>query len=306
MALGILALGHGGGVPGPHSGIVGTHGNTNFALIPDIDLDWVKKMIGPVQFARADGLHVGHIMNELLAQQPYYLIDCGPETALRLCGVFGSTPCAHNLKSIFLTHCHDDHSGGLKALAYRTRFIEKYKPTLVYPEELRQLVLNQTDEFNYLNASAKGSDCGLGSFYHVIQMPRDSTFAMHGESNLLFKINPFPVNHNCFSPEGKPFPAFGYTITTPSGKTVLFSGDTAFPTGMGNFAADLIVHDVQFYNDGSKGDHVHCPYAWLRDAAAPAYRSNFWLTHTGHDLPPEVKADGFAGLLQQGLLLTVE
>ena len=104
---------------------------------------------------------------QLLFRQPFYLIDCGPETALHLCGVFGDKPVASQVKGIFLTHTHDDHSGGIKSLAYRTRFIENTKPILGYPPELDDLIDRQTAEFGYLNPTTKPNERGTSFFYDV-------------------------------------------------------------------------------------------------------------------------------------------
>jgi ribonuclease BN (tRNA processing enzyme) len=126
-----------------------------------------------------------------------------------------------------------------------------------------------------------------------------------------YDVHHFHVDHNCFNhpwQEGLArFPAFGYAVKTLDGKTtIVFSGDTAFPLPMDIIAgADIVIHDVQFYNDGTKGDHVHCPYRLLRDAVPPEHRHKVWLTHTGHELPPEALADGFTKLFRNGTMIVL-
>lgn len=292
--IGIYAFGHGGGVPGAIPGTpVGNAGNTNFAIIPDLDLEEVTN----VETRYSKGWEVAAC---LMTIHPYYLIDCGPETMLHLCGVMGGRQSvAGNLRGIFLTHTHDDHSGGIKSLAYRTKFIEQEKPFLAYPYELWPLLKQQMAEFRYLNPTVHAQDRGPHFFYYLAATNR---VTLSGN----MEVQAFPVDHNCVDNEGKDFPAFGYTLTTGANKKIVFSGDTAKPIESKFFTeADFIIHDVQFYNDGSKGDHVHCPYAWLRDAVPPEHRHKVLLTHTAHDLPPEAVQDGFR-LLKGGTLIMVD
>lgn len=306
MALGILALGHGGGVPGPVKGTpVGNHGNTNFALIPNFDKGWLDGRMGNTPGTPEWSGPFDRIA-DLLGKFPFYLIDCGPETALRLCGVFDEVPVVHNLEGIFLTHTHDDHSGGLKSLAYRTRFIEGTKPKLIFPVDLEGLLDRQMAELDYLNPTVPGQEHGIQFFYDTSRHVLHNVFKAEG-----FKMQAFPVDHNCFNHKGEPFPAFGYTVTTDTGKKVVFSGDTAFPIGnLELWDAELIVHDVQFYAPHNPAaahqSYVHCPYTQLRDWTPPKHRHKVWLTHTGHTLPPEVKADGFAGLFRGGNLYILD
>ena len=290
--IGIYAFGHGGGVPGPIPGTpVTASGNTNFAIIPNLSLkevtDLARTMRGVLPGLPEGIMALGHALTtgpiaELLAKKPYWLIDCGPETALELCGVSvnGSLSLAvsQNCKGIFLTHCHDDHAGGIKSLGYRFKYIDKIKPHLYVPQEMLPLIEKITAEMLYHNPTV--TDRSLGSYYDV--KTYDSC-----EITRNLRLRSFDVDHNCFGPNGERFPAFGYEMTTPSEKTIVFSGDTARPLAEGVIRnADLVIHDVQFYNDGAENNHVHCPFAQL-DAvvATPETAKRVLLTHTAHDLP---------------------
>ena len=99
-------------------------------------------------------------------------------------------------------------------------------------------------------------------------------------------------------------PAFGWIIQSEGGDRVMFSGDTYEPV---DYLVDWLqkpsnrycVHDVQFYDNGNNGSHVHCPYKHLRDAVPADLRHKVLLTHYGATLSPEARVDGF-GYLEGG------
>jgi len=304
MTLAIYAFGHGGGVPGPLEGTqVVPAGNTNFALIPNFDPEWLDGRMSnvpgtPLWFSTEEA-HT-HRMRELLSKHPYWLIDCGPETALRICGALGSKPLTRNLQGILLTHLHSDHCGGVASVGYRTKYYEHHKPQLLYPEHLHSLALEVFREFEYVNL--KATERGLEAHFQVKQLDKKGAVDLGG-----FTLDWIPVDHNCFLANKMPFPACGYRVATPEGKVILFSGDTAAP--IDTLAArmlqdELVVHDVQFYNNGSQWDHVHCPYGWLRHCVPAEKRGQVLLTHTSHALPEQAVQDGFR-LLEGGSLIVL-
>ena len=146
---------------------------------------------------------------------------------------------------------------------------------------------------------------GIDAFYEQRIMPLNMPMPYITKETEGFEIQPFLVDHNL--PD---FPAFGYVVRSATKTTITFSGDTAFPLSRDAFVnSDVIIHDVQFYAE-KQGDgpqtYVHCPYKELRDAVPPEHRHKVYLTHTGHDLPPEAIADGFTKLFKHGDLLLAD
>lgn len=259
MTLGIYVFGHGGGVPG------GDAGDTNFAIIPDM----------------AESVN-GY---EALMSHPYWLVDIGPETMLKICGAWPGMPSTvHNLQGIILTHAHADHAGGLSSLAWRLRFIEKRKVGLVLHKALLPIIQAQTVELLHNNRSE--SALTLDDFFDMDVMDFGTSVR---DTNLWLSF--FPVDHNIgCHPED--FPALGVKVTK-DGKQVVFSGDTATPIQPYLVReADVIFHDVQFYDPGSP-KAVHCAYPALKGMVDPEYRSKVYLAHTLWEPPKECFEDGF-------------
>lgn len=239
MGLSILTLGHGGGVP------VNNAGNTNFALIP--------------------GREVSGTIEAILGSNPYWLIDCGPETAtqLMISGVI------HNLQGIILTHCHNDHSGGLPSLAWRLNFIEQKKIGLIYHKSLEPFLDAQLIELKYRTHGK----VDWHSYWHTNPVSDSEIVSLKD-----FSVYLFPVDHNI--PD---FPSYGVEVETDH-SVVVFSGDTAKPLRLEE-NVDLMYYDVQFYSE-DRSTAVHCPYVDLEAMIPEHSRQRVMLAHTTQT-PPE-------------------
>lgn len=252
----VVCLGCGGGIPMVRED-KSFLGNTNFAIVKHDSL--------------ADS-------KSLLQNNPFWLVDCGPETVLTLV----KNDAVKNLQGIFLTHIHTDHTGGLASLAYRLKFIEKFKVPLLVPSEIIPLLTQQLVELFYLGQEGDPSD--LQTFFDVHLLGPDISYA-----GLVppwpFKVTFFPVDHSIPN-----FPCFGIRLTTLSSKQILFSGDTAFPV-KGESDTTVIFHDVQTYTP--KG--VHCPYSELQKAFTLGIRHKVVLCHTDYQTSFVLDGFGHAG-----------
>jgi len=232
-------------------------GNTNFAIVAhtegDISEPW-----------------------NLLRKNPFWLLDCGPETI----SLLAELDAFKQLQGVIITHAHTDHSGGLASLAYRMMFIEKCRIPLIAPLDVFQLLSQQLVELQYLltpKAVTLGAPKSSSStFFNIVPLHPDFLKGRHEyvpANYCHFTLSFFPVDHNI-----QDFPSYGVKIYTPSSKQIWFSGDTAYPLeGMNE--AYMVFHDTQTYNPGD-GYEVHCPYRKLREVVPIPQRGMIILCHT--------------------------
>lgn len=257
--LSVIPLGCGGGVP-----VFPLLGNTNFALV-----------------YHEAGVPV--TLETSLRENPFWLIDCGPETI----SLLAELDAFKQLQGVIITHVHADHSGGLASLAYRMMFVEKRKIPLVFAVTLEHLLVPQLIELRYLNTTTsayKGTP--KSSIQTFFTTPRPFEEDEVEINSWPFRVALFPVSHNIVN-----FPCFGVEIKAEDGTRFVFSGDTAYPLHPDYMdKADLIFHDVQTYNPGD-GYEVHCPYQKLKDAVPLERRHKVVLCHTPFE--ERFLADGF-------------
>lgn len=289
----IIPLGTGGGV------VMGPYGDSNYAIIPN-----VPEGVDSQDISQIEGEHYSDEERAvyLLAKYPYWLIDCGPQTAAWLCGGSGSpvtpdrsTQMIQNLKGMVFTHAHTDHMGGLPMLLWRFIFVEKVKPTIIVHYELEAALRRVTDEIRYWNAAQLRtmlpSDVQHPPANRERYRPELDRFV-----NLLFattgsrRLDGYPGGNDAF--ESLEFfrvdhnidgtPAFGIGITPYGGiPNFVFSGDSADPIP-NRFLRDpmnLVFHDCQTYNP-DRATAVHCHLDWLDEAVPEGERRRVYLVHT--------------------------
>jgi len=290
MQVAVATLGHGGGVPFYTDQPTG---NTNFAVFPDVSEGDVPKL---KQEEKVD---------YLLQNKEFWLVDCGPETAIRLCKTKvesgGLHSPVHNLQGILLTHCHADHSLGIPSIAWYSYFIAKRsaednmrRPLLVAASDVLSMLKSQCVELTRFSTQQKNErdshllkefgEPGLEWFFdvHAVEM-RDTmpafgkAFFGQSSADLVSGLTAFlqSVDHNI-----ERMPGTAITLARSEGGLIVFSGDTARPLNLAysNDSLKAVYHDVQFYNEGD-GFEVHCPFGALNRRVPKEYKHKVLLSH---------------------------
>jgi ribonuclease BN (tRNA processing enzyme) len=170
-----------------------------------------------------------------------YLIDCGPgvvrrAAAARRKGV--EALAVKNLKTVFVTHLHSDHTVGYADLIFTPWVLERDEPLQAYgPEGLRDMTEHlleayQADIEIRINGLEPANTVGYKVDVHEIEPG-----VVYRDENVTVKA--FLVKHGSWAQ------AFGYRFETPD-RTIVISGDTApSPSLIENAAgADVLIHEV--------------------------------------------------------------
>jgi len=179
-----------------------------------------------------------------------------------------------DINSIYVTHCHADHIGGLEWFAFCTYF----DPTVIEKIELignNKLVRELWD--NCLKGGLKsiqGYQPRLHDYFDLVQVRENRKFDWEG---ITFEI----VQSIHIMNKYAIVPSFGLMITDPdTGKKIYYTGDTQFnPNQIRDFydEADLIIQDCETspFKSG-----VHANYSELRsDELSPEIRAKMLLQH---------------------------
>lgn len=159
------------------------------------------------------------------------LLDCGPSTLVAL-KQRGLAP--GNVDVVLLSHHHGDHFAGVPFLVLHERYAgAREKPLRVYGPPRTRGVVSEATELLFPGLEP------LGFPLELIELEA-------GEERSLgpLSLSPFEVDH--FS-RGT---AFGYRLTL-SGRTVVFSGDTAWTESLvtATTGADLFICECSSYEE---------------------------------------------------------
>lgn len=215
------------------------------------------------------------------------LIDCGSDArhALAALGV------SHrDIGSVYVSHLHADHAGGMEWLALTRRFDETCDRPVFYahPEILKSI---WAETLRGGLSTLAGVRAELKSFFKP--MPADASGVFYWENVRFLTVQTLhTLNNDCL------MPTFGLFFTL--GKTtILITTDTRFCTDvLGDYyrRADIIFHDCETQ---ARPSGVHSHYNELLTLPAEI-RAKMWLYHyNGSDLP-NAKAAGFAGFVKRG------
>lgn len=208
------------------------------------------------------------------------LIDCGASSPVAL-RKFGVDPNA--IDTIFLTHLHGDHFGGVPFLLLDARIASRReRPLLIVgPPGTDKRV---TDTLECLFPGAGGKEYRF--FLEYAELREGETFRRGP-----YAVTPFPATHQA----GAPCYALRLEV---GGRTVSYSGDGAWSDGLigAGRNADLFIAETYFYDKKLGG---HMDYATLAARLPEIAAKRVILTHFGPDMlgrldgfPHETAEDG--------------
>jgi ribonuclease Z len=246
-----------------------------------------------------------------------YLVDAGPGVVRRAVAAArkDSLPALRvaNLKRVFLTHLHSDHTIGLPDLILTPAVMHRQGPLEVWgPEGTQAMVTHLLAAYQEdIRLRVYGLEHGNWAAYHVI-VHEIKPGVVYRDSNVT--VTAFPVHHGSW-PE-----ALGYRFDA-RGRSIIISGDEAPPldtTAHYCNGCDVMVHEVYSARGLAQlgaADHeyhtqFHTSGIELGEMAAQARPKLLVLTHwlffgqTPDEIVGEVKSH-FSGRVAAGADLDV-
>jgi ribonuclease BN (tRNA processing enzyme) len=213
-----------------------------------------------------------------------FLIDCGT-TAMIAMRRFGVDPNA--VATVFLTHLHGDHFGGLPFLILDAQLVSRRTAplTIIGPPGLRQRLPA------LMEAMFPGSSNVERRFaLELVELEPEIATVVNG-----VEITPFPVRH----PSGAP--SFALRITC-EGRTLCYTGDTEWvdaliPAARG---ADLLI--AEGYT-AERSVRYHLDWATLRQHLPEIAPGRVLLTHMSQDMLDR-ETDGYE-TAEDGLTIAI-
>jgi ribonuclease BN (tRNA processing enzyme) len=217
-----------------------------------------------------------------------FLLDCGGDARHSLKEI-GITH--RNIDSVYISHLHADHIGGMEWLGFCTYFDpECGKPTLYIVDELVEPLW---ESLKAGMQSHEGVVLELGSFFNVVSVEINQCFNWRG-------IQMCPIQTVHVMNGNGIVPSYGLLIEQKgSQEKLFFTTDTQFcPRQIEKFydMSDVVFHDCETYPFRS-GVHAHYDdLVTLPDEQ----KAKMWLYHYGPNPPQDPVADGFRGFVEKG------
>lgn len=173
-----------------------------------------------------------------------YIVDCGPGVVRRAAEAsqlgFPSLEAAQ-LKTLFITHLHSDHTAGLADIILTPAVLDRNAPITVYgPVGSKKMTDHIMDAYKEdiairINGLEKGDT--IAYQVHTKEIKEGEVFK---DSNLT--VTAFLVNH------GQWENAFGFLFQTKD-KKIVISGDCTYSENLIRYAkdCDILVHEVYSY-----------------------------------------------------------
>lgn len=196
-----------------------------------------------------------------------------------------------DIKNVYISHLHGDHTGGLEWLALTTHFDpdSKDKPNLFASEKIMVDLWNKTLSGGLSTLPKKFPS--IESFFNIHPVKENQCFIWH---NITFEL----VKTIHFYSYFELMPSYGLLFNYHD-TCVLFTSDTQnAPQYMSSFydKADIIFHDCETADIKSS---VHAHYCELKQLPAHI-KKKMWLYHYNPGTLPDAQKDGFLGFVVKG------
>lgn len=213
------------------------------------------------------------------------LIDCGTDIRHSL---HEQKYSYSDIDSIYISHLHSDHIGGLEWLGFAKYFIDKKKPLLYLNSQLGKLLWSKVLSGGM--SSLENEAATLETFFETIKIKQNQ----FNWEDIGFKMIQTEHTFN----NSKLVPSYGLIISNAA-KKIFITTDTRFTPDY--FApiyqdVDIIFHDCE---TSKRTSGQHARYEELKTLDA-SIKNKMWLyDYNAQHIPNAVK-DGFKGFVTRG------
>lgn len=173
-----------------------------------------------------------------------YIVDCGPGVVRRAAEAkelgFPSLEAAQ-LKKLFITHLHSDHTAGLADMIFTPAVLDRNAPLFIYgPPGIKNMTQHILEAYKQdIQIRVNGLEKGDAIAYKV-NVKEINEGVIYQDSNI--QVTAFKVSHGNWKY------AFGYVFKTAD-KKIVISGDCTYSENLVKYAkdCDILVHEV--YSD---------------------------------------------------------
>lgn len=215
------------------------------------------------------------------------LVDCGSDARFAL-QELGMTH--RDLDSLYISHLHADHVGGLEWLGFATKFDPDCpKPHLYISRYLKNELWSNVLSGGML--SLQGEVADLDTYFEVHSIPKNGNFVWE---DVTFQLIQTVHIMDGFSI----VPSFGLIFVVNGIKSFLTTDTQFAPEQLKDFyeMADIIFQDCEtaLFESG-----VHAHYDKLK-TLPDNVKQKMWLYHYQDGDLPDARSDGFRGFVTKG------
>ncbi len=236
-----------------------------------------------------DNFHSNLLIEDLKSGKTL-LVDCGADVrfAIERLGLMFK-----DIDSVFISHVHADHTGGLEWLGFTRYFNHFTRPKLYLSQDIEPILWENTLSGGM--SSLDDEEATLETFFELVRIGDNKSFEWQGYQFELVKTIHVISN-------GVHMPCYALYFTV-NGQKVFFTADTRFiydKLTQYYEEADVIFHDCETTKHMS-GVHAH--YNEL--VTLPAHiKKKTWLYHYNIGPKPKPEEEGFVGFVKRGQVFT--